>query len=128
MASRENYLKILIKALTDNANSTIAGGMDEDIIVNCGIDIEAKCFKNILAGYTKNITLARLKIEKSTTKNELYPELKLFVEKTNVEIMENKSQNITKDPPEYEPMKVFEPNKIGEGKNYWILFTNNFIH
>lgn len=78
---RASYLKMLIQQLQFNVKETAGNvSVDQHIIVHCGLSIEEDCFNKYnphcacsSSGYTREITVARLKIDRFTAAKKLYP-------------------------------------------------------
>lgn len=72
---RQNYLKVLIATLKDNVKKTSTVNLDDLVMTHFGMNVEAKCCeKNYgITHYTKEITAARINIERCTAQRQLFP-------------------------------------------------------
>lgn len=73
---REDYVKMLHQELKENVRKTTGIPVDDEMLNNFAIQIEAKCFQKNCRDwtwYTKHVTLERVKIEKHSANGTLYP-------------------------------------------------------
>lgn len=73
---RSRYLQILVVSLKENVNKTSKLDLDDLILTHCALKLEENCRDKCQGSphlYTKAITAARIKIEQSTSRNQLFP-------------------------------------------------------
>ena len=73
---RSRYLQTLVKSLKENVKKTSKLDLDDLILTHCALKMEENCrdkCQGSLHLYTKSITAARIKIDQSTSRNQLFP-------------------------------------------------------